>query len=67
LDPLLMEITVDARRAYKKNPQAFEQAIQNLKRVGLPVISEAADAVLKLAKGEARPLYLCYQGIVMII
>ncbi len=47
-----MELIVDTRRLYKANPQAFEQAAENLKKTGFSVISNAVDIALRIAKGE---------------
>lgn len=48
-----MELVVDARRLYKKSPELVEQAVQNIKKTaGLTAVSEAADKLLQIAKGE---------------
>lgn len=47
---LSMETIVDTRRLYKHNPEAFEQAAENLKKVGIPVLSRAVDKAVQIAK-----------------
>ena len=46
-----MEVIVDARRAYRSDPQVFEAAINKLKQ-GNRVIAAAAEMLLEKARGE---------------
>ncbi len=47
---LSMETIVDTRQLYRQNPEAFEQAAENLKKIGIPVVSKAVDRAIQIAK-----------------
>jgi len=51
MNPRTMELIVDARRAYRNDPQVFESAINKL-RQGNRVIAAAAEMLLEKAKSE---------------
>jgi integrase/recombinase XerD len=52
-DQMAMELVVDTRRLYKEDLEAFEQAAEVIKnQVGIPVVSQAVEKALQIAKGE---------------
>jgi hypothetical protein len=51
MNPRTMEVIVDARRAYRSDPQVFESVINKL-RQGNRVIAAAAEMLLEKAKSE---------------
>ena len=50
-----MEVIVDARRAYRSDPQVFEAVVNKLKQ-GNRVIAVAAEMLLEKARGEEECL-----------
>jgi len=55
MNPRTMEAIVDARRAYRNDPQVFEAAINKLRK-GNKVIAAAAEMLLEKARGEEECL-----------
>lgn len=53
MNPRTMEVIVDARRAYRSDPQTFESVINKL-RQGNRVIAAAAEMLLEKAKVEGE-------------
>ncbi len=55
MNPITMEVIVDARRTYRSDPQTFESVINKLRR-GNRVIAAAAEMLLEKARGEEECL-----------
>lgn len=48
-----MEFIVDVSRFYKKDPEAFEQAAETVKKTsGIPLVSAAVDRIKEIATKE---------------